>query len=396
VQFGDVFELQGGHLAGAVVQDMKVQVLTRDYPDRYGLHHYSKAICRTLAEAGTRFEVVRPELPRLLRGIHGNTIKLGFDVERFFNTFPISAKIDQESLKHLTTQQMGSLLVFQPRIGPVVVSVHDMIPYLVRGHREQDTFRHVVESAFDSLAMAGLKRAECLVASSAYTKLMLIDHLKIPADKIRVVPLGIDHRMFKPEPIDRGFRGRYGLEEERRHLLFVGAEIPRKNLARLLLAVAKVKLSIPKIRLIMVGGCEHGQHRRQLQEMVERLGLGGVVQFAGYVPEHDLVQFYNLADIFVFPSLYEGFGLPPLEAMACGLAVICARAGALPEVVGEAAILIDPQDVDALAQRIERVLEDRRLKEELRCRGLEQARKFSWEKTAAETARVYKQVGGWD
>ncbi|HEX6303373.1 MAG TPA: hypothetical protein VFZ76_04225, partial [Anaerolineales bacterium] len=156
-------------MAAAVPQAMNVQVLTRDYPDKYGLYHYSEAICRTLAEAGVGFEVVRSGLPRLVSAIHRNAMRQGFNVERFFSTFPLTAKVDQDSLKHLTTQQMGSLLVFQPGIGPAVVSVHDIVPYLVREDREQDTFRHGVESAFDRLAMAGLKRADCLVASSAYT-----------------------------------------------------------------------------------------------------------------------------------------------------------------------------------------------------------------------------------
>lgn len=375
---------------------MKVQVLTRDYPEKYGLYHYSEAICRTLAEAGVRFEAVRPDPPRLVRAIHRNAMRHGINVERFFSTFPLTAKVDQDSLKHLTAQQMGSLLVVQPGIRPAVVSVHDIVPCLVRGDREQDTFRHGVESAFDRLAMAGLKRADCLVASSAYTKRTLVERLKIPVDKIRVVHLGVDHRVFKPVPIDPGFRRRYSLAEERRYILFVGAEIPRKNLARLLLAAAKVKERIPEMGLLMVGGCENGQQRRQLLERIEGLALREDVHFSGYVSEHDLVQFYNLADAFAFPSLYEGFGLPPLEAMACGTAVVCARAGALPEVVGEAAVLVDPKDVDGLAQGIERVLEDQRFKEELSCRGLEQARKFSWERTAAETVGVYEQVGGWD
>lgn len=375
---------------------MRLQILTRDYPDRYGLYHYSGAICRALLEAGLNFEVVRPGLPTLVSAVHKNFMRRGFDVERFFTTFPLTAKVDRASLKHLTVQQMGSLLVFQPGIRPAVVSAHDIVPYLVRGDREQDTFRHRVESVFDRLAMAGLKRADCLLASSAYTRQTLVEQLNIPRDKIRVVHLGVDHRVFKPGPITPGFRRRFGLEEGWRYILFVGAEIPRKNLARLLLAVAKVKLSIPKIRLIMVGGGENGQYHRQLQEMVEALGLRAQVHFIGYVPENDLVQFYNLADVFVFPSLYEGFGLPPLEAMACGSAVVCSRAAALPEVVGQAAVLVEPRDVLGLAQAIERILEDRGWREELRSRALEQAQEFSWERTAAETVRVYEQIGGWN
>lgn len=373
---------------------MKVQVLIRDYPDRYGLYHYSKAICENLEKAGASFEVVRPGLPSLAKTIHRNAVRHGFDVERFFTTFPLAAKVDRSCLKHLTTQQMGSLLLFQPGIRPAVVSVHDIVPYLVRGDPEQDTFRHGVEGMFDRLAMAGLKRGNCLIASSAYTKRTLVDRLKIPADKVRVVHLGVDHQVFRPGPIAPGFRGKFGLEDDRRYILFVGAESPRKNLTRLLLAVAKVKTRVPRIGLIMVGGREVGQQRRQLLSLIDGLGLREVVRFAGYAAEQDLVQFYNLADVFVLPSLYEGFGLPPLEAMACGAAVVCSRAAALPEVAGEAAVLVDPQDVAGLAHGIEQVLEDEGWREELCCRGLEQASKFSWARTAIETIRVYEQIGG--
>lgn len=372
---------------------MKVQVLIRDYPDKYGLYHYTRAICDNLKKTGAAFELVRPSLPVLLKTVHRFTVGHGFDIRRFFTTFPLAAQIDRSCLKHLTTQQMGSLLLFQRGIRPAVVSVHDIVPWLARGDPEQDTFRHGVESIFDRLAMTGLRRGDCLIASSAYTKQTLVEHLKISAEKVRVVHLGVDHRVFKPGPIGPAFRKKFGLEEDRRYILFVGAETPRKNLARLLLAVAKVKTHVPKLGLIMVGGGGITQQRPQLLSIVERLGLKEMVRFVGYVVEQDIVQFYNLAEVFAFPSLYEGFGLPTLEAMACGTAVVCSRAAALPEVVGGAAVLVDPYDVTGLAHGIEQVLEDKAWRDELRCRGLERASKFSWERTARDTIQVYKQAG---
>jgi len=127
---------------------------------------------------------------------------------------------------------------------------------------------------------------------------------------------------------------------------------------------------------------------------VSELGLGDRVHFAGYVHDADLPALYGGADLFVFPSLYEGFGLPPLEAMACGTPVVCSNAASLPEVVGDAAVTVDPYDVDALAEAMQRVLADRDLREDLRARGLARARQFTWERTARETLAVYREVCG--
>jgi len=127
-------------------------------------------------------------------------------------------------------------------------------------------------------------------------------------------------------------------------------------------------------------------------ESVEKLGLKSCVHFTGYIPEGDLPALYNGADLFVFPSLYEGFGLPVLEAMACGTPVITSNTSSLPEVAGDAALLVDPYDVDAIAEAMRRVLTDLNLAGELRVKGLARASEFSWERTARETLAVYEKV----
>ena len=143
----------------------------------------------------------------------------------------------------------------------------------------------------------------------------------------------------------------------------------------------------------MIAGPRKWKYARILQA-VEELELEAHTIFTGYIPDEDLPAIYSGADLFVFPSLYEGFGLPPLEAMACGTPVVCSNAASLPEVVGDAAIMVDPYDVEGLAQAMRRVLADRDLQEDLRQRGLERAKLFSWEKTARETMQVYEKVLG--
>jgi glycosyltransferase involved in cell wall biosynthesis len=198
--------------------------------------------------------------------------------------------------------------------------------------------------------------------------------------------------MFHPQPVPDEFYSRYRLDRWLRYVLYVGSENPRKNMPRLIAAFARLHETLPDVRLIKVGSVEHPSLAEQLRRQVQQLGLADAVLFTNPVSDQDLVAFYNLADLFVFPSLYEGFGLPPLEAMACGAPVVCSNAASLPEVVGDAAITVDPYDVDGLAAAMVRVLTDADLRRQLRERGLARARQFTWERTALETIAVYRQM----
>ena len=166
----------------------------------------------------------------------------------------------------------------------------------------------------------------------------------------------------------------------------------RKNLRRLLEACELLWRAGEHRPLVVVGARlrKHGG----INETLTRPGLERRVVFTGYVPEADLPALYSAADLFVFPSLYEGFGLPPLEAMACGTPVVCSNSSSLPEVVGDAAVTVDPYDVEALAQAMHRVLSDANLRDELRAKGLARTAQFTWERTARETWRVYEKVLG--
>jgi glycosyltransferase involved in cell wall biosynthesis len=168
---------------------------------------------------------------------------------------------------------------------------------------------------------------------------------------------------------------------------------PRKNLLRLLEAYQEVRKWSQSWRLVIVGARNYWKSSPVAQK-VKDLGLEGQVKFTGYIPDEDLPALYNGADLFCFPSLYEGFGLPVLEAMACGTPVVTANSSSLPEVAGEAALLVDPYIVTELAAAMRRVLEDPALAEDLRQKGLERVKQFTWEKTARETIAVYEKVLG--
>ena len=175
----------------------------------------------------------------------------------------------------------------------------------------------------------------------------------------------------------------------RSYLFYVGNISKHKNVDKIIEAFKKIK-SKTNYKLVIAGKLSFGS--KDIKKKIKDLDLQDDVIFTGYVPEEDLPALYNGASLFVYPSFYEGFGLPPLEAMQCGCPVITSNTSSLPEVVGNAGIMVDPNDVDELAKQMERVLTNKKLQQKMRKAGLKQAKKFSWEKCARETLKVYEEV----
>jgi glycosyltransferase involved in cell wall biosynthesis len=253
---------------------------------------------------------------------------------------------------------------------PAVVTIHDLSferePSLM-GRRDRLIFRAVVPRA--------ARRAARVIAVSDLTKRDLIDLYRIPEEKIVVIPNGVDPRFKADGP--RPSRGDYAL--------VVGALQPRKDPEAAIEALAL--LGNGDLRLVFAGPDKGG--REEAERAAERAGLGSRVDFRGYVPDDELAALYRGAACLVFPSRYEGFGLPALEAMASGTPVVATTAGALPEVAGDAAILVRERDPAALAGGIERALADR---DRLVRAGLERARHYTWEETARRTLAVYREL----
>jgi glycosyltransferase involved in cell wall biosynthesis len=371
---------------------MKVQLLIRQYPQMIGLARYVSSLQAGLTQIGTKYSCVEPAYPlpvrigeRLLRG-HG------YDLRTFFTNYPVAAALEKDAVKHLTTQLMGSLLSFKPGMRRVVITVHDIVPYLVRDDRQQSTFSHRFDRFFDDLAMHNLHKADRLITVSTHTKTLLVQHLACEPEKIHVIMEGVDHRAFHPVERNDLLLSRYNLQAENRYLLYVGSENPRKNLSFLLQALRELLKRVPDARLLKVGGAETPAQREAFLGHIQALQLEKHVLLLDQVPQVDLTALYSLADGFVFPSLYEGFGLPPLEAMACGAPVVCSNAASLPEVVGEAALSVAPDDLPGWVDAMERILLDDALRQALRERGLKRVAKFTWERTARQTLAVYQEV----
>ena len=279
-----------------------------------------------------------------------------------------------------------------------IVTVHDL-SYV----RVPECFPDVLKNYSNRSVPRSVRRADLVLADAASTQRDLQDVYRLPADKIKVLYSGVDAR-FCPlisEPEKARVREKYDLHAP--YLLSVSTIQPRKNYARLIQAFARLSNfslrprgtegqlptspSDPEgprgnFQLVIVGS--KGWMFDEVFQTVERLKLQDRVLFPQFVVDDDLPTLFAMATLFVYPSLYEGFGLPVAEAMACGVPVVSSNASSLPEVAGDAALYFEPRDVDGMADSLRRALSDESLRNDLRAKGLAQVRKFSWEKAAGE------------
>jgi glycosyltransferase involved in cell wall biosynthesis len=292
-------------------------------------------------------------------------------------------------LAALDVVHVSDVNAFRPVGTPMVSTVHDVSPLLFpEWHTSENRGR------FKRKAQLIKEHARAVIAVSQHTKRDLVDLLDVPEERIHVVYNAADTR-YQPlndrAEVDRVVE-KYGLPGQD-YILYVGTLEPRKNLVRLIeaygAALARRGNAFPP--LVLVGG--KGWFYEDIFRSVKRLGLEKRVVFTGFVDDDDMLAVFNGASIFVYPSLYEGFGMPVLEAMACGVPVIASNASSLPEVVGEAGILVDPIDTDALAAALVALVQDADRRDVLRSAGLAKATNFSWDRAAQETLAVYESVG---
>jgi glycosyltransferase involved in cell wall biosynthesis len=265
-----------------------------------------------------------------------------------------------------------------------VVTIHDAIAFrFPKGYPMLNNFLH------RRYVPVTVRNADAVITVSDYAKADLARFLTIPTDRLHVVPNGVGSA-FRPVPIEdaNAVAARYGLRQP--YILTVGNLQARKNLPRLVQALATIDGSMLPHRLAIVG--QPMFKGENLAAMIDRAGVRDRVAITGYVADADLPAIYSAADFFVMPSLHEGFGLPILEAMACGTPVITSNAASLPEVAGGAAFTVDATDVRALAGAIRRLAGDPLLRQTLRQKGLERVERSSWDSVADITVSVYERV----
>lgn len=264
-----------------------------------------------------------------------------------------------------------------------IISVHDMwwadYPY-------RDLNPNFREWIYSKLDIMGIKRAKHVITPSNFSKNQIIDYLHIDPGKITVVYNGVDHDIFRPVTNPNPFDFDY--------ILYVGSEQPRKNLQTLFKAFKELKQNsdYKDFKLVKVGNPETENFRRQTLKEIENLNLKDDVIFTGFVKDENLPIYYSNARCFVSPSLCEGFGLPTVEAMACGCPVIAANTSAFPEIIGDAGLMRDPFDFNGFAKDIEKLITDDRLRDNFIRKGIERAKNFSWEIAAEEMKKVYESI----
>lgn len=267
----------------------------------------------------------------------------------------------------------------------VVVTIHDLIAILFG----QD-IPFFSRQFFSKWMPFSYKFADSIIAISEHTKKDIIKFLGFPEDRIKVIYSAAAEEFYKKISRDKikSIKAKYQTSEN--YLLHTGTLNPRKNLEFLIRVFSKVIKDFPSYNLVIAG--KKGWYYDGLFKLVDQLDLKRKVIFTGYIPDEDAPALYQGSSLFVFPSLYEGFGLPPLEAMSSGVPVVASNTSSLPEVVGNGGILLSPHDTSAWIKAIKKMLKDESFRKKMNKLAIDQSRKFSWEKCARETLNVYKEL----
>jgi len=357
--------------------------------ERYGVARYLSNLLRNLVELEGEEEYVvylsRPitpldfSSPRLDFKVLGHAPGLTWRHLRL----PLAMRRDGMDL-HYSPSYFLPLL----KLCPSVVVVHDLT---FKVHPEW--FAQDRRFIFDDLFWREVKRAERIITVSEYSKVDIIRILGVDPSRVTVVN-GAPDPLFRPIDDEARLaesRLKYGLEPG--FLLTVGAIHTRRNLERLIEAVSRASQGLgEELQLLILGTPAPFTPPVDIWGTARRCGMEGSLKHVEFVPEEDLLLLYNACGLFVYPSLYEGFGLPVIEAMACGTPVVCSNVTSLPEVAGDAALFFDPLNLEEIAQAVVRALSDTALRDELRRAGKARASSFSWRRTAEETLGIFRQV----
>jgi len=302
----------------------------------------------------------------------------------FKNYFTIKKQADPNAISHIFFGEEASVLRFLP-LKKTVVTCLDVIPISFPGTLKWH-YR-----IFYKMCVKGIKKTARILAVSENTKRDLVKYMGIDPAKIKTAYWGIN-KIFRPNQNTEAFRKKYGLDPSKKYIVSVGAlDSRRKNLALLIRIMPQILKQIPAAELI-IAGYKNDTTRSPLLDFITKENLQKSIRLLQKIGDEELCSLYNVAGIFVFPTLYEGFGLPPVEAMACGAPVIASNNSSLPEAVGGAGILADPANENEFAQNIVRVLTDENLRRDMIEKGFLHAKKFSWKSYADSLYDTYLEL----
>ncbi len=318
-------------------------------------------------------------------------IALLFSVIIRFVVYPIKARKQfiYDGINYIFNASYSNLLLLAPSKCPAVIHCRGLYSWLPPKARDYSLERGGWLRYFFIVLFKkpGLKKADHIIATSEYTRQELKKHMNIPLENISVVHDAINHRIFRPR--DKSFvRKQLNIDINEKVVLSVASKIPVKNIERLIEAFFIVTEQIPETRLIHIGGLS-----KKSQRLIKKFGLESRISTFGYLPHEKLSLYYNAADVFIFPSLDEGFGIPLVEAMASCCPVVASNRASIPEVLKRAGIIIeDPQNPNAIAREIKKVLLNPLIQKELARKGIDRAADFYWERSARKLVSVFRKV----
>ncbi|MEK6954528.1 MAG: glycosyltransferase family 1 protein [Candidatus Micrarchaeota archaeon] len=327
-------------------------------------------------------------------GVKINSINLGqiapSKIKHFRTYFelPIRAALSvRAKVIHIPSQTLAFLLLLPIfRQKKTVLTVYDIAPFIRKGEIS------LIKGAIASLNAKGILKADGIVAISDYTKQELISQLGIDSSKIAIAYPAVDHSAYKKRKASPAFKKKYGMNPHLPIVLYVGSEEPRQNLLTLIKALSSLKKKGVHFQFVKVGSPAWPNGREQFITQLKSHGIFDDTKIIGYVDEADLPGIYCAARVFAYPCEYTGFGLPPLEAMACGVPVVTSNASSLPEVVGKAGIMVSPHDAAKFASSISSLLNSKALWKKYSRLGEMQSKKFSWGAGAKQTVALYKRL----
>ncbi len=388
-------------------------ILNPGYGEQAGIGHYTYFLIKNLLKVDKENEYVlffdnlisKEAAEKLIEENKNASVKF-FPFHLYKHYLPfwyshilVAAAIGREKLDVYHSPAYSFPLMYS---GKTVVTVHDLAIF-----KHPEWFPKKFVSQFFSTKISvpqSLKKANKIIAVSENTKKDIQEIFKIPGEKIKVIYEGVEKRIFpqrgeetcgvENQICEIDLKSKYGLRDD--YILFLGTIEPRKNILALIKAFLDLAKSDKKIKQnyqLVIAGAKGWKYENIFAEINRTKKISKeIVKYIGYVPAKDKFSLIRFATCFVFPSFYEGFGLPVLEALSLGVPTITSNVSSLPEVAGEAAILINPNKIDEISKALKKVLADQNLRKELSKKGLAQAKKFSWEKCAKETIKVYESV----
>jgi glycosyltransferase involved in cell wall biosynthesis len=301
-------------------------------------------------------------------------------IDRYRYANIVKNSINKDNVKHITSQELAYLLKYL-ELDKTVITCYDLIPWAYENNR----------SSFWKTNIMGLKKADMIITVSEFSKNEIIKYVDCSDEKIKIIYPAVDHSSYYPNR-NKVILSGLDIPPNYKTILYVGSEEPRQNLPTLLKSFYELKKKLPEAKLLKIGNPHVYGARTNILKLIKKLKLQNDVYFVGYVEEKELPKWYNASDLLVYPCSYAGFGLPPLEAMACGTPVITSNTTSLPEVVDDAGIMVDPYAIELMADKMYETLTNQELKDHIVKKGLKRAKTFNWDKAALKTRKLYADI----